>query len=310
MKLRIAITDNDWFDFLRGRPDLDEANFWQPSGAHEFHALSPGEPLLFLLHAPRRYIAGGGFFTGADRYPYRQAWDAFREKNGAPTIHEMRRRIEKYRRIPSSPFENYVIGCIILQGLFFFDDSERITVPEDFATSVQQGKNYDTTEGIGKRIWAEVQDRLQGRRLLIGEGEPAEIAGPMFGKPVPVRRRLGQGGFQLLVTKAYQRRCAVTGEKILPVLEAAHIKPVAESGPHRIDNGLLLRRDIHALFDEHYLMIDPDTRRLQVSHRLKDEFDNGEYYRQFDGSRIWLPPRPEDQPSAEFLEYQAEGFRR
>ncbi|MBI4737648.1 MAG: HNH endonuclease, partial [candidate division NC10 bacterium] len=40
----------------------------------------------------------------------------------------------------------------------------------------------------------------------------------------------------------------VTGEKALPVLQAAHIRPVTKEGPHRVDNGLLLRSDSHALF--------------------------------------------------------------
>jgi putative restriction endonuclease len=40
-----------------------------------------------------------------------------------------------------------------------------------------------------------------------------------------VQPRLGQGAFRLLVTDAYQRRCAVTGERTLPVLDAAHIRP-------------------------------------------------------------------------------------
>lgn len=53
MKLFVAITDSNWFDLLRSLPDLDEVNFWQPSGNHRFRALGPGEPLLFKLHSPR-----------------------------------------------------------------------------------------------------------------------------------------------------------------------------------------------------------------------------------------------------------------
>lgn len=56
---------------------------------------------------------------------------------------------------------------------------------------------------------------------------------------------LGQGGFQILVTDAYTRRCTITGERTLPALEAHHIRPFSEEGPHRTDNGLLLRSDWH-----------------------------------------------------------------
>ena len=60
MRLRIGITDGDWHQLLAGQPDLDEANFWQPSGARGFHALDSGELFLFKLHSPRNFIVGGG----------------------------------------------------------------------------------------------------------------------------------------------------------------------------------------------------------------------------------------------------------
>ena len=127
----------------------------------------------------------------------------------------------------------------------------------------------------------------------------------MYGEPVPVRQRLGQGTFRVLVTDTYRRQCAVTREKALPVLEAAHIKPVAQGGLHRIDNGLLLRTDVHALFDRGYVTVTPDY-KFRVSRRLKDDFHNGEYYRQFQGGKLWLPPSAEDKPQREFLEWHGD----
>jgi putative restriction endonuclease len=120
-----------------------------------------------------------------------------------------------------------------------------------------------------------------------------------------VRERLGQGTFRSLVTDAYERRCALTGEKILPVLQAAHIRPVTEGGKHRVDNGLLLRSDVHTLFDRGYLSVRPDH-RLLVSSRLRQEFENGEFYYRLAGEPIRLPARPEDRPSSEFLEWHAD----
>ena len=109
----------------------------------------------------------------------------------------------------------------------------------------------------------------------------------------------------MLVTDVYGRRCAVTGEKALPVLQAAHIRPVSKEGPHRVDNGLLLRSDIHALFDQGYVTVTPEHRFL-VSRRLKTDFDNGEPYYPLSGKRIWLPRPDEDQPNREFLEWHAD----
>ena len=93
----------------------------------------------------------------------------------------------------------------------------------------------------------------------------------------------------MLVTDAYNRRCAVTGERTLPVLQAAHIKPYAESGPNRVSNGLLLRSDLHILFDRGYVTINRDY-RLEVSPRIREEFENGRQYYAMAGDGTGGPP--------------------
>ena len=304
MKAYVAVTDNDWFRFLKQRPNLDEVNFWQPSGNRLFRALDTGQPFLFKLHAPDHFIVGGGFFAHASILPSSLAWDAFGEKNGAASLEEMRRRIEKYRKSSSNPHENYKIGCIILLNPFFFERKDWIPVPSDFHLNTQQGKSYDLRSSAGKALWDAVNFHLQSQPAR--QDIAAEAARKrMYGEPVLVRPRLGQGTFRVLVTDTYKRRCAVTGEKALPVIQAAHIRPVKQGGEHRIDNGLLLRSDVHALFDCGYVTVTPDY-QFQVSRRLKDDFDNGEHYFQFQGMKIWLPPRSDDRPSREFLEWHAD----
>ena len=54
------------------------------------------------------------------------------------------------------------------------------------------------------------------------------------GKPQIVLPRLGQGSFRIVVTDAYERRCALTGERTLPVLDAAHIKPYSVLHRHEV----------------------------------------------------------------------------
>jgi hypothetical protein len=77
INLVIAVTDGDWFEMLRGQPNLSEVNFWAPSAA-SFRALQPGEMFLFKLHAPRNVIVGGGIFAYANTLPCSLAWEAFR----------------------------------------------------------------------------------------------------------------------------------------------------------------------------------------------------------------------------------------
>lgn len=127
----------------------------------------------------------------------------------------------------------------------------------------------------------------------------------MYGEPVLHRPRLGQGSFRLLITDTYERHCAVTGERALPTLEAAHIRSIACGGQHRVDNGLLLRSDVHRLFDKGYVTVTPDH-RFRVSGRLKTEFDNGALYYPLDGQEIWLPSNADQRPLREFLEWHAD----
>ena len=99
----------------------------------------------------------------------------------------------------------------------------------------------------------------------------------MFRDPWLAPFRLGQRSFQVVVLNAYHRRCAITGTKIRPVLQAAHIRPVSEAGERRLDNGLLLRSDVHTLFDRAYPGVDP-AYRLRVSPRLREDFGNGDRF--------------------------------
>jgi putative restriction endonuclease len=301
VKAFVAVTDRDWYEFLRHRPDLDEVNFWQPGGGRQFRALSRGQPFLFKLHYPENAIVGVGFFAHFSLYPASLAWDAFGEKNGAPTFAEMRRRIERYRRIAPDLREDYTIGCIILEEPFFFEHDQWIPTPTSFARNTVVGKTYDLREEEGRRLWGEVVVR----RAAGGRRVAEEVLSPMFGEPSLMCRRLGQGGFRVLVADTYQRHCAVTGERTLPVLEAAHIRPVTAGGLHQVDNGLLLRSDIHTLFDRGYVTVTPDH-HFRVSRRLRDEWQNGRVYYELDRREVWVPEDEGGRPRREALEWHAD----
>jgi len=121
--------------------------------------------------------------------------------------------------------------------------------------------------------------------------------------------RLGQGSFRVMVTDAYRRKCAITGERTLPALEAGHIKPFRESGPHKVSNGILLRSDIHRLFDTGYVTITPDY-RFEVSRRVREEYENGRDYYALNGRQLIIPPMKEFQPAGEFISWHNENVFR
>ena len=309
MRAFVGITDYDWFKTLSAIPNIDEVNFWQPSGSSRFRALNTGELFLFKLHSPRDYIVGGGFFAYSNIIPVNLAWDAFGEKNGALSLTEMRKRIEKYRRIDSSSHSDYQIGCILLEQPFFFSRSDWISVPSDWSPNIVRGKGYDLSTDVGLRLWNEVNKRLQMTDISNPDVPSVADGIRRYGEPTVIIPRLGQGTFRIMVTDAYQRRCAVTRERTLPALDAVHIKPYNDSGPHDVRNGLLLRSDIHKLFDTGYVTISLDY-RFDVSRRIKEEFENGRDYYALHGKPIQLPGSKSYWPDSNYVSWHNENIFR
>ncbi|MEO3475963.1 HNH endonuclease [Roseomonas sp. CAU 1739] len=303
INLVIAVTDDDWFEMLRHRPDITEVNFWAPSAAN-FRALQPGELFLFKLHAPRNVIVGGGIFAHANAMPWSMAWSTFGEANGARSAQEMRSRIARYRRADPADRTEFEIGCRILTQPFFLDERDWLPVPPSWARNIVSFKTYSTGDAEGLALWETMQDRM-AQRVVPGLAEPP----PRFGEPHLIRPRLGQGAFRVLVTDLYQRRCAVTQERTLPALEAAHIRPYAEGGQHEASNGLLLRRDLHSLFDAGYVTVTPDL-HFEVSRRIKEEFDNGKHYYALHGQEIATPGDARQRPDRAALVWHNENAYR
>lgn len=297
--LVVAVTDRAWFDNLRHQPRLEEVNFWSPSPTN-FKALEPGELFLFKLHAPHNFIVGAGVFAHANILPWSLAWEAFKEANGASSAVEMRSQIASYRRGYSLDEPDFSIGCRILTQPMFFDEADWIAAPSDWKPNIVKFRRYSTSEPIGLSLWEQVSERFP--RTHIGSlMEPSA----RFGEAHLIRPRLGQGAFRVLVTDIYRRRCAVTLERTLPALEAAHIRPYAEDGRHEGSNGLLLRRDIHSLFDSGYVTVTPQL-KFEVSRRIREEFENGRHYYALHGRDIARPDDPSQRPDPGVLAWHNE----
>lgn len=298
VNLVVAVTDGDWFEMLRQQPDLDAVNFWAPS-ARGFNALVPGELFLFKLHAPRNFIVGGGTFTRAYKLPCSLAWETFKEANGAHGAEEMRARIAHYLNLDQNDRSDFEIGCRILSQPFFFDEDDWIPVPANWAPNIVSFKVYNTDDEEGIDLWNSVHDRMMRLNLRNAEAEAR------FGTPQLIEPRLGQQAFRILVTETYNRQCVVSGERTLPALEAAHIRPYSDGGQHNVQNGLLLRRDIHSLFDRGYVTVTSDL-EFKVSDRIREEFNNGRIYYDLDGRRINDPTDSSLGPDRQFLEWHKE----
>jgi len=304
MKLFVGVTNNAWFNFLAERSP-DEVNFWRPRSQMDFKALQPGDLFLFKLHSPLDFIAGGGVFVRHTFLPLPLAWQSFGEKNGVPDYESLERRILEHR-LPNELSRQ--LGCTILVEPFFWPRELWIPVPNDWSKNIVTGKGYSVSSSAGAALWSEVKARLAATATA---SFAAEVAGPQdrYGAPVMIRPRLGQGAFRVEVTDAYSRRCAITGEKTLPALEAGHIRPYSKNGPHEIRNGLLLRSDLHNLFDLGYLTVTLDY-RVEVSRSIREEFENGRHYYALHGQPLAnLPKRELERPAPEFLEWHHGVFK-
>lgn len=303
MNFWVGITDFAWFEHLSRKPPV-EVNFWQPSGGVPFRALEPGGLFLFKLHSPQNFIVGGGWFVRYSALPVSIAWRAFDTKNGVRSHAELIARVRKYTKNTASP--DPFIGCNILERPFFWPEVQWINVTGRWAPNIVRGRTFDSTEQDGAALWAEVRARLEydlADTMYVPNLRDLDSDGPRWSREFLARARLGQGAFRVLVTEAYRRRCALTTERTLPVLEAAHIQPYADSGPHRLSNGLLLRSDIHTLFDLGYVTVTPDL-TVNVSRRIRSEFENGRAYYAYDGAALAnVPDRPDERPGAAYLRW-------
>jgi putative restriction endonuclease len=309
----IAPTDYGWYRHLCDGGPHDEVNFWRPSAQKRFLA-ERFSPFLFKLKAPHNAICGFGYFATYTALPVWLAWDTFGSENGCADRESMEERIrtirDRMRYRGEVPAEQ--IGCILVVQPVFFAESDWVPQPGNWPARNLTPMRWDLARGEGKRVWSACLARAacpeppspESEALVAGEGAIR------FGALQIVRPRLGQGTFRIEVTDAYERACAVTGEHSLPALDAAHIRPYASDGVHETRNGILLRADFHRLFDQGYVTVTPEL-RLEVSRRLREEYENGRSYYPSHGAAVRAPRASHDRPDRALLAWHNERvFRR
>jgi putative restriction endonuclease len=119
-----------------------------------------------------------------------------------------------------------------------------------------------------------------------------------------IRVRRGQPAFRAALLEAYGRRCAITGCAVEDVLEAAHITPYLGPLTNHVSNGLLLRTDLHTLFDCGLLAFEPETRSVVVADTLK-----ASSYAKLDGKVLRRPKEEANSPSKRNLEKRYARFK-
>ncbi len=130
-----------------------------------------------------------------------------------------------------------------------------------------------------------------------GYFDPATLEDERERKLREIVQRRGQPTFRNKLIATYGGCCAVTGCDATPALEAAHITPYNGSESNHVSNGLLLRADIHTLFDLNLIGIQPDTKQLVLAEHLKNTC-----YAELCGRQVVSPDDLTKAPSQEALE--------
>ncbi len=228
------------------------------------------------------------------------AWDTFGEANGAGTYSEFVKIIAKLRDGPTSGISE--IGCAALVDPIYF------ARPVPYTRMYGPMVSHDTRDVDGARVWQALTEAMHGAFADATRPPDAAISQLNIpggrGAPTLIRPRLGQSGFRTAVLGAYERRCVVTGERTLPVLQAAHIRPFAEVNEHDVQNGLLLRSDLHVLFDAGLVTVDPNL-RFRVSPKIRELYENGRDYYALNDRSIRSPRTEEQRPLREHLDYHS-----
>lgn len=132
-----------------------------------------------------------------------------------------------------------------------------------------------------------------------GEFNPDDLSDARTRTLASIVRRRGQPQFRKQLLKAYHGRCAITACSLQQVLEAAHIHPYLGDATNVVSNGLLLRADVHTLFDLGLLWINPADLRIEISEVLRDS-----EYVSIEGRSLYIPENEAERPSRPALEFR------
>ncbi|WP_414553309.1 pentapeptide repeat-containing protein [Anabaena sp. CCY 0017] len=119
-----------------------------------------------------------------------------------------------------------------------------------------------------------------------------------------IQKRQGQEKFRNALITYYEGRCAISGCEVTGVLEAAHIEPYGLYKNNHTDNGILLRADLHTLFDLNLIVIHPESKKIEIKPTLRSNED----YQKFDG--IVLPSHASKifTPGNSYLEWRYNNY--
>jgi putative restriction endonuclease len=284
MMIAIAPTDIDWFQFLKQRLNFSAINFWTDRPWNP-RRINEGDKFYFLLKAPIRKIGGYANFVYYENLTIEEAWQKFGRGNGVNSLYEL--GVKATGEL--EPDFTTEIGCLVLENPVFLEIEDYFHPTEynlSFSNQISKLKYYSQLNQIN---FASDYKQVGFSFASFNSKENYEFK--------ESSRVKGQSKFRQSLTKFYNQQGAISGETCLTILDAVHINPHINENKNHIKNGVLLRSDLHKLFDEGLLTITPDYKVV-----IADELATSDYYK-YNHQQINLPEATTLYPSQQLLKF-------
>ena len=293
--IAVGVTSKPWYEFLRARSALRAVNFWRPSPTRL--GLASGDWLLFRVPAGKENkIAGGGRFVSFDIQTVDLAWKRWEQANGCADKEGFLNLLRALDRSGRDVSRHSLIGCCYLADPWFLPESEWFEAHGWNKASRNPFRKYPSDNPNREAL----QQRAERAVESSGLGMDEDVMLEHFVMLREKEDRVGQGEFRKQILSIY-KQCAITGEKTHPALEAAHIRPYSKHRNHLPSNGLLLRNDIHKLYDDGLVSVTPDN-VFHVSPRIRRKYGNGRDYYALKNRKISVPKQEILRPDPKFLQ--------
>lgn len=241
------------------------------------------------------HVAGWAFVELIEVFPNTQK-EISRCPNCGKTNFSRRKTISPANKCSSCKFEFETHEARVTQELVTayrayyantWTEAARPVFRGELEDIIQTRDTFNAIRPLDRTKLPKFLDTISGRDVDlvvdIGEKEVEIILGGHV--EATVRRRRGQREFRFKLMEKFGEVCAFSGEQPPQVLEAAHINSFAQTGEHHLNGGLLLRRDIHSLFDANLVTVNPDSWKIQIAPRLR----SFETYKPLDGRSLFVP---------------------
>lgn len=232
------------------------------------------------------YAALGGRASYANLYDYIERTTT---RNLTP---EWKATVRRVVETHSSESDNYRLGN---EDLFY-------PVNGIESRSGVWGLKNNPSEGATRKDIEKLIASKEEEEKDSGSFDPSNIQDGRDRILASIVKRRGQPKFRKKLLQIYGGKCAITGANAQQALEAAHIIPYKGNETNHPTNGLLLRADVHTLFDLKLIAIDTNGMTVLVSPSLMST-----NYKELAGTHVHLPAAQSDRPSIEALNIHRQG---